>query len=227
MIGEFGNFTALGFRLAFYMLGSLLVGMSVREYARARAAVRLGDPTARLWGRVTLQPRAWFEPFGSGLVPALIAVLWSVQALVMPAAYGKPAPIDPTRFRDQRRDIVIVSCAGPVATLLLGVVAGLVIRAISLPPEGARAVLTLAYTSMSLTIFHLLPIPGLDGARMVALILPREAAEVYRHADRYLPLIVLVILFVFSSLVLGLLTSLTGALCNAATGVNCLGLLSF
>ena len=115
-----GNFTALGFHLAFYMLVSLLIGMSVREYARASVAVRLGDPTPRLWGRLTLAPKAWFEPFGSGLVPALIAVLWTVQALVIPAAYGKPAPIDPNRFRDQRRDVVLVSCAGPVATLLLG-----------------------------------------------------------------------------------------------------------
>ena len=221
-----GNFTALGFRLAFYMLASLLIGMSVREYARARTAVRLGDATPRLWGRLTLAPKAWFEPFGSGLVPALIAVLWTVQALVIPAAYGKPAPIDPGRFRG-RRDVVLVSCAGPVATLLLGILAGLILRALSMPPEMLRALLTFAYTSMSLTIFHLLPIPGLDGARMVALILPRDAAEVYRSADKYLPLLVLVIVFVFSSLVLGILTGLTGALCNAATGADCLRLLSF
>ena len=55
MIVAVGNFTPLGFRLAFYMLVSLLIGMSVREYARASAAVRLGDPTPRLWGRLTLQ----------------------------------------------------------------------------------------------------------------------------------------------------------------------------
>jgi len=222
-----GNFTALGFRLAFYMLVSLLVGMSVREYARARVAVRLGDPTPRLRGRLTLAPKAWFEPFGSGLVPALIAVLWTVQALVIPAAYGKPAPIDTNRLRDQRRDVVLVSCAGPFATLVLGILAGLVLRSVAMPPEMIRALLTFAYTSMSLTIFHLLPIPGLDGARMVALILPRDAAEVYRGADKYLPLLVLVIVFVFSSLVLGILTGLTGALCNAATGADCLRLLSF
>ncbi|HTG46764.1 MAG TPA: site-2 protease family protein [Actinomycetota bacterium] len=227
-MGGIGNFTALGIRLAAYMLVSLLIAMSVREYARASVATRLGDPTPRLWGRLTLAPKAWFEPFGSGLVPALIAVLWTVQALVIPAAYGKPAPIEPSRSRNGRRDVVLVSSAGPVATLVLGVLAGLVLRIV--PPSGvelARALVVFAYTSMSLTIFHLLPIPGLDGARMVALILPRDAAEVYRGADKYLPLFVLVIVFVFSSLVLGILTSLSGALCNAATGLNCVRALSF
>ena len=71
---------------------------------------------------------------------------------------------------------------------------------------------------MSLVVFHLLPIPGLDGARIVALLLPPQAREVYRNADKYLPLFVLVVLFVFSTLILGFLTALSGALCNAATG---------
>ena len=66
-----GNFTALGIRLAVFMLVSLAIGMSVREYARALTAAKLHDPTPRLWGRLTLNPKAWFEPFGSGLVPVL------------------------------------------------------------------------------------------------------------------------------------------------------------
>ena len=65
-------------------------------------------------GSADLNPKAWFEPFGSGLVPVLIAVLWSVQVLVIPAAYGKPAPVDPSYLR-RTRDLVLVSLAGPVA----------------------------------------------------------------------------------------------------------------
>jgi Zn-dependent protease len=222
-----GNFTGLGFRLAVYMLASLLVGMCLREYIRARAVVSVGDPTPRLWGRVSLDPKTWFEPFGSGVLPGLIAILWMVQALLIPAAYGKPAPIDPARFRRPVRDTVVVSLAGPVATLLLGVVAGLAFRVGGLPTEAYRMLLTLCFTSMSLTVFHLLPIPGLDGARMLALALPPDAARVYRDFDKYLPLLVLVILFLFSSLALGFLTSISGALCNAATGSDCVFLLSF
>jgi Zn-dependent protease len=216
-----GNFTGLGFRLAIYMLASLLVGMCLREYVRARTATSVGDPTPRLWGRVTGDPRAWFEPFGSGVLPGLIAILWFAQLLLIPAAYGKPAPIDPDRFRRPVRDTIVVSVAGPVATLLLGVVAGLAFRVTGLPVEFRLFVLTLCYTSMSLTVFHLLPIPGLDGARMLALALPPDARRVYRDFDKYLPLMVLVILFLLSSLALGVLTTISGALCSAATGSDC------
>lgn len=221
-----GNFTALGMRLALFMLVSLAIGLSVREYARAWTAARLNDPTPRLWGRLTLNPKAWFEPFGSGLVPALIAILWSVQVLVIPAAYAKPAPIDPSYFR-RTRDLVVTSLAGPAANLLLTVLAGLIIRVGGLPLEASRAVVVFAFTNAALVVFHLLPIPGLDGARLVGLLLPPQAREVYRNADKYLPLFVLVALFVFSTLILGFLTTLTGAICDAATDLDCQLVLAF
>jgi Zn-dependent protease len=227
VIAEFGNFTTYGMRIAVYMLASLLIGMSVREYARAFAIVKLGDMTPRLWGRLSLHPRVWFEPFGSGLVPALTAVLWAVGLGTLPAAYAKPAPIDPRSFRQYRRDIVIASCAGPSATLGLGIAGGLMFRSGVLPLEASLAVVVFAYTSMSLTVFHLLPIPGLDGARIVALLLPPAPAETYRNADKYLPLFVLVILFVFATLLLGFLSSLASALCQAAAGLDCAKALGF
>ncbi|MDH4111432.1 MAG: site-2 protease family protein [Actinomycetota bacterium] len=215
-----GNFTALGIRLAVYMLVSLAIATSVRELARARTASTLGDPTPRLWGRLTLNPKAWFEPFGSGLVPGLIAVLWTVQVLVIPAAYGKPAPVDPSYLR-RTRDLVFVSIAGPIANLTLAIVAGLLVRMAIFPLEGARALVVFAFTNAASLVFHLLPIPGLDGARVVGMLLPPQAREVYRNADKYLPLFVLVALFVFSTLTLGFLTTLAGAICDAATGLPC------
>jgi Zn-dependent protease len=216
-----GNFTALGLRLALYMLASLLVGLTVREYVRARAAAALGDPTPRLWGRITFNPKAWFEPFGSGFIGAMVALLWSVQAFMMPAAYAKPAPIDTNYLRRHPRDVVLVSIAGPAASLVLAVLAGIVIRA-GLSGEAGLAVVTFAFTNVSLLVFHLLPIPGLDGGRLLALLLPPHAREVYRNADRYLALIVLVVLFVFTFL-LGVARLLAGAVCDALTGVDCSG----
>ncbi|MGZ8596577.1 MAG: site-2 protease family protein [Actinomycetota bacterium] len=215
-----GNFTALGLRLAAFMLVSLAIGMAAREFARAFAAAKLHDPTPRLWGRLTLNPRAWFEPFGSGLVPVLIALLWTVQVLVIPAAYGKPAPVDPSYLR-RTRDQVFVSLAGPLTNLVLAILAGLVVRVGGLPLEAGRAPVVFAFTNAALLVFHLLPIPGLDGARIVGLLLPPQAREVYRNADKYLPLFVLVALFVFSTLILGFLTTITSAICDAATDLNC------
>jgi Zn-dependent protease len=220
-----GNFTMLGLRLAAYMVASLFVGLALREYARARVAVTLGDPTPRLWGRVTLQPKAWFEPFGSGFVPGLVALLWSVQAFMMPAAYAKPAPIDANYLKRHPRDVVLVSLAGPAASLALAIVGGLVVRT-GISGEALLVFVTFVFTNASLLVFHLLPIPGLDGGRLVALLLPLPAREVYRNADRYLALIVLVVLFVFTFL-LSIASLLTGAVCEAVTGENCLVLLRF
>lgn len=215
----------LGVRLAAYMAASLFVGLSIREYVRARAATALGDPTPRLWGRVTLRPKAWFEPFGSGFLPALVALLWSVQAFILPAAYAKPAPIDTSYLKRHPRDVVVASLAGPAASLILTIATGFVVRA-GVSGEASLVLTTFAFTNASLLVFHLLPIPGLDGGRLLALLLPPHAREVFRNADRYLALIVLVVLFVFTFL-LGIASVLTGAICDAATGGNCLASLSF
>jgi Zn-dependent protease len=220
-----GNFTMLGLRLAAYMVVSLFVGLALREYARARVAVSLGDPTPRLWGRVTLQPKAWFDPFGSGFLPALVALLWSVQAFIMPGAYAKPAPIDTNYFRRHPRDVVLASLAGPAASLALAVVGGLAVRT-GVSGEALLVLVTFAFTNASLLVFHLLPIPGLDGGRLLALALPPHAREVFRNADRYLALIVLVVLFLFTFLI-EIASLLTGAVCEAVTGENCLVLLQF
>lgn len=221
-----GNFTALGVRLAAYMLVSLFVGMTLREYARARVVAALGDPTPRLWGRISFRPSHWFEPFGSGFVPVLIAILWTVLRLMMPAAYAKPAPIDPTYLRRGSRDVIVASIVGPLVSLILAIAAGLLVRAGATGDEALLVLTTFAYTNASLFVFHLLPIPGLDGGRLVTLLLPVHARETFRNADRYLPLFVLVVLFVLLSVLLEFVQLITGAICEAATGTDCLFLLT-
>jgi Zn-dependent protease len=214
----------MAIRFAIYLAGSLVVGLAAREFARASTASRLHDPTPRLWGRLTLNPKSWFEPFGSGVVPGLILLLWAAAAsfLPPPVAYAKPAPIDPSYFRNRTRDTILTAVAGPVASLALAAVAGLAIRA------GASGEIGLAFeafllANLSLMIFHLMPIPGLDGARMVALALPPRAAEVYRNADQYLPLFVLVVLFLFAGPLIAIVRSLTNSLCSLLAGLTCYG----
>jgi len=211
-------------RFAIYLGLSLLVGMSAREFARASAATRLGDPTPRLWGRLTFAPRAWFDPFGSGLLAGLILALWAASAgfLPPPVAYAKPAPIEPNRFHSRTRDTVVVSLAGPCANLVLAAIAGLALR-VTASGEVGLVLGAFLLTNLSLSIFHLLPIPGLDGARIVALFLPPHAAQVYRDADQYLALIVLVVLFVFAGPLISIVRSLTDALCSLLAGLRCYG----
>lgn len=193
--------------------------MIAREYARSFAAVRLGDPTPRLWGRLSWNPRSWFEPFGSGLLPILILVLWAVGSsyLPPPVAYAKPAPIDPNYFRRRTRGVVITSLAGPVTNLVIALPAALLARTAGNDDVflGAGA---FAFANLCLAFFHLIPIPGLDGARLVALLLPPRAAELYRNADAYLPLFVLVVLFVFSGPVWAIVYALVNAVLRSVGG---------
>jgi Zn-dependent protease len=211
--------TATSLTLALWIGVSLIVGMVTREYARAWAATRLGDPTPRLWGRLSADPRGWFDPLGSGIVPGLILVLFAAAAsfLPPPVAYGKPAPVDPAYLRRHPRDVILVSLAGPLVNLTLGVAAGLVLRGTG----GGLAVIAFEFTNLCLCIFHLLPIPGLDGARMLALALPTDAARLYRNADRYLPLFVLGVVFLLAGVLQGIVYSLVNAICTTVSGFGC------
>jgi Zn-dependent protease len=209
-------------RFALYLAGSLLVGMSAREFARAFTASRLHDPTPRLWGRLTFSPKAWFEPFGSGVLPVLILFLWGAGTTFLPppVAYAKPAPVDPNYFRNRTRDTVVTSLAGPIANLALAAVGGMAIR-VGITGDVGLVALAFMLANVSLLIFHLIPIPGLDGARMLALVLPPRAAEVYRNADQYLPLIVLIVVFIFAGPLVSIMNSLTDSLCTLLAGLPC------
>jgi Zn-dependent protease len=188
-------------------------------------AARLGDPTPRLWGRLTWKPRAWFDPFGSGLLPALILVLWAASTAFLPApvAYGKPAAVDPAYLRRPVRDQVLVGLAGPLTNVILGALAGLAFRVVlgvaSLTI--VEALRWFAFTQFCLAIFHLLPIPGLDGARLVGLALPPDAARVYRNLDKYLPLFVLLVVFVIAGPIQSIVFGLVNAMCQLASGFPC------
>jgi Zn-dependent protease len=212
-------------RYAAYIGVSLLIGMIVREYVRAFVTSKLGDPTPRLWGRLTWNPKVWFEPFGSGLVPALVLVLWAAASgfYPPPAAYGKPAPVDPAYLKRPTRDQVLIGFAGPVSNVALAALAGVVLR-LTVTSIGAEVFLILVafeFTQLCLAIFHLLPIPGLDGARLVALVLPPDARRVYRDADRYLPLFVLVLWFLLANVMKSLVYGLVNSMCGVFAGFNC------
>lgn len=217
------GFGANSLKYTGYIAIALLAGMIVREYGRAFVAARLGDPTPRLWGRLTLNPKAWFEPFGSGLLPALILFLWAAASSFLPApiAYAKPAPVDPAYLRRHPRDIVLVSLAGPIANVALAALAGLSLRLPGLPLQLALALTAFEYTQLTLAIFHLLPIPGLDGARLVGLVLPPSAREVYRNLDQYLPLFVLLVVFLLAGPVQSILNSVTNTFCRLFSGAAC------
>jgi Zn-dependent protease len=215
-------FTSQSLRVAGYLAVSLLIGMIAREYARAFVIAKLGDPTPRLWGRLTPNPKAWFDAFGSGLLPGLILILWASGAgfLPPPFAYGKPVALDRGYLRRGERDVLIASLAGPLVNLLLGALAGLV-RQIGLGGEADVAVNAFVFTNISLFVFHLMPVPGLDGARIIARFLPVRARTVYVNLDQYLVLFILAIVFLLPAPLLSIVNALTDAVCGVVAGGSC------
>jgi Zn-dependent protease len=210
-------------KFAAYLAISLVPALVLHEYAHAFVADRLGDPTPRRWGRLTLNPRPLIDPFGSLILPALALVLIAARGLLLlPVfAYAKPMPLDSSYLRNQRRGPVFVTLAGLAANLALAVLGGVLIR---LGATGELSLFAVAWVVVNayMFAFQLMPVPGLDGARLLARVLPPRAREIYVNLEQYLVLFILVIFFIFAGPLFVIVRTFADLACNLATGVDCL-----
>ena len=176
-----------GFDLQEMLLGipGLVIAMTFHEYAHARAAVSLGDFTPRLMGRLTLNPTAHIDPIG-------LLMLFLVRF-----GWAKPVMINPSNFRQPKRDDILVSFAGPMMNLFLGFVAFYVMLLIN---AHRLDVSQITYTiiqmifvyNVNFAIFNMLPIPPLDGSHILRNLLPPDLAYRYQSIERYSILIMIV-----------------------------------
>jgi len=209
-------------KTALYYLIGLIVGFVAHEYAQARAASALGDQTPRFKGRVTLNPRVHADPLGTYIFPGLLLlVVASGGQFVPPFAYGKPMPIDPKRMRNPKRDYVLALLAGPAATLLIAVLAAASLRVVR-QGEPAVFLARVLIVNVMLTVFNLMPIPPLDGSKILAGFLPAKAGALMEEMQVYGGLFMLVVLFILRSPVLSLVQALGNGLCKLLVGFPCL-----
>ncbi|HDR16056.1 MAG TPA: site-2 protease family protein [Desulfobacteraceae bacterium] len=158
----------------------LLFSITLHEYAHGRSALFFGDPTAKMKGRLTLNPLPHIDPFG-----ALCLFLFNF-------GWAKPVPVDPRYFRNPRRDIVFMSLAGPAANLMLAALAGLTLRFFMFPSEIYQLTLFyLLFMNVGLGLFNLLPLPPLDGSHILENLLPLKASIKYREIGRYGPFLLI------------------------------------
>jgi Zn-dependent protease len=173
---------------AFIVIGVLLlVAFPIHEFAHAYAAWRLGDGTARLFGRLTLNPAAHFDPAG-GLILVLSIILSGGN---FGFGWAKPTPVNPANLRGGRRGDAYVALAGPLSNLILAGVAALIFRLIAstdvvLPELLFNVLITFFSINLALMIFNLIPIPPLDGSHVLFAILdPRTSWQAQAFLARY------------------------------------------
>ena len=154
---------------------SLLISVIIHEVAHGYVANRLGDPTARLQGRLTLNPIAHLDWLGSVLLPGMMLVLGAPFFI----GWAKPVPVNPRYFKDPSRDMMIVALAGPASNLCLAL-AGSVMLHQGVALDTAFIIRQFITINSVLMMFNLLPIPPLDGSRVLAHVMPAWRQQISR-----------------------------------------------
>jgi Zn-dependent protease len=172
----------------------LLVGFPVHEFAHAFVAYRLGDGTAKLFGRLTLNPAVHFDPLGG---------LFLVITALIPGGFmfgwAKPTPVNPSNLRDRRNGEVLVALAGPASNIIMASLAAIVARIIfasnaEIPTLALAVLLTFVQLNVVLAIFNLLPIPPLDGSSLLFRILSPQQVWQWRPVLQQYGFIILIVL---------------------------------
>jgi Zn-dependent protease len=168
----------------------LLFSLTVHEMAHAWTADRLGDPTARLLGRVSLNPLVHADPVGTILFP-LIAMITGAPLI----GWAKPVPVNVRQLRHHRRDYVLVAAAGPASNLVMAVMAASVLAVLPISPQTldsanvSAPLATLLSQAMRLNVllavFNMIPIPPLDGGNVLAGLLPNHLAGILNQLRPY------------------------------------------
>jgi Zn-dependent protease len=185
------SFTDNSFIEAALVILILIPTIIVHEVSHGFVADRFGDPTARNAGRLTLNPIPHIDPFGSVLLPAMLALANGPLF-----GWAKPVPVNPARFTNPTGHMAITAVAGPVSNVLLAaLLARVVLPNLSGIPE--EIVFWVVVLNLYLAVFNMLPIPPLDGSRLLPLVLPERGRQLYRQFEQFGFIILFALLFFF------------------------------
>ncbi len=203
-----------------YFIVGLVPGIVLHEWSHGVAADRLGDPTPRAMGRLTLDPRKHIDPFGTVILPGLLLLPWLFGRPRFPVfGYAKPMPLNPQHLKDPDRQTMWIALVGPVANLALAVAAALILRVVGNDAgELARLLRIFIFVNVLLAVFNIVPLPPLDGSKVLARFLPPRAREVYRSWEPYGALFLLAIFFLLPGPVFAIIDPIVEGLLRLLVG---------
>jgi len=193
----------------------LLLAISAHEAAHAWMSDRFGDDTARLLGRVTLNPNAHIDPIGTLLIPIVSFIFGSAGVFVPLIGWGKPTPVNPLRWRNKDMANVMVSLAGIMANTFIALIGFIIMKIIIMNggpevviPESIREPIwiflgNLLMMNVSLAIFNLLPFPPLDGSKVLETFLPASMQPLLEMMEQYGYIILMILIYMglFSAII--------------------------
>lgn len=195
----------------------LIFSVILHEVSHGLMAERLGDPTARIQGRLTLNPAKHIDPVGSILIPIITAISTAGQFTF---GWAKPVVYNPYNLKNRRTGEVLIALAGPASNVVIALVFGIMIRLIVPTVDTVTPILQVfAYIviiNITLAVFNLIPLPPLDGSKLFLALLPNQYGRARLTLERIGPIFVIVVLFFLWQIV----APVVPALFSVLTGVH-------
>lgn len=167
-----------------FLIG-IMLSVTIHEFFHAWTADKLGDPTPRYQGRVTLNPRAHLDPFGT------------IALILVGFGWGRPVEFDPYNLKNPLKDTAIIALAGPASNIVVAIILSLVLRSGVIPFEWVSfALIQVVFINVSLAIFNLIPVYPLDGSKIALALLPKSTAyeyDAFMHKYGMMVLILLIL----------------------------------
>ena len=179
-------------------ISALLLSVVIHEYAHGWVASKRGDPTARLAGRLTLNPLKHIDPVGTILVPLMLRLMH-----LSPIGWAKPVPVNFEKLQNPRRDMALVAVAGPAVNIVAALFCAFLLKLIvsyevlyhwKFMWVFLLFFIYMIYINLLLAVFNLMPIPPLDGSRIMLAVLPLPLVRLYRYIEPFGFIILIVLL---------------------------------
>jgi Zn-dependent protease len=177
----------------------LIFSVVIHEVSHGVAALWQGDPTAKLAGRLTLNPLKHVDPIGSVVVPIICMLLPGNLML----GWAKPVPFNPYNLKNKRFGEAIVAIAGPLSNIVIATILGLILRfyGVGLLEHTQTLLVMAVYTNIALAVFNMVPLPPLDGSKVLYALFPMKTAELFRKIESYGFILTLIFIFAFVEII--------------------------